>query len=263
MRLLRPGTWLLLGLAALPAWAAARIVAGQTYAPRYPDVALQAGMALVARGGRVLALAAHPADLEFFAGGTLALLSRAGAHVTAAVLSAGERGAPGRRNAAEIRRREAEEGLRILGCHETEVLDLPDGGLTEHPRLGPVLQAVWERVGPERVLAPDPAGFWPLPNPDHAAAGHAAVRAALGRAALMAGRERRQEPPWLLLYGTRRPNVLVDVTEVIQEKETAVRAHRSHVGRAAGLVRPGVRLSSRLARGGTPAYYVEGFYRLL
>lgn len=232
------------------------------YAPHYPDIALHAGLALVARPRRVLALAAHPGDLELFAGGTLNLMGQSGSEITAAVLTAGERGGK-RTNLAEIRRREQEQAGAILGYGTLIQLELPDGGLTEHPRLAPAVRDAWERCRPTVVLAPDPRPPFPLQNPDRSAVGHAAAHAALGQGTLLAGRDHVDEEPQVLLYGTRRPNVLVDITEVLPEKVSAVKSHRSPLRGPDRMADPVLRAASRMARTGTAAYYAEGFYRVL
>ena len=272
----------MLGLVALPLWGLGRIMR-QMYAPHYPDMALHAGLALVSQPRRVLAIAAHPGELELHAGGMLFLMARAGSTITAAVLTAGEAAVPARQNLAEIRRREQQQAAAVLGYGRLVQLDLPDQGLTEHPRLAPAVRQVWEEVQPEVVLAPDPRGLFPLGSPDAAAAGYAAARTALsghaaaahpagpplpeapalGRAALLVAREQIQAEPRLLLYGTRRPNLLVDITEVLQEKVQAVKCHRSQFRGPAGLTGSAVRGLARVFRLHTPAYYVEGFYRAL
>lgn len=256
------------------------------YAPHYPDLALHAGLALVARPRRVLAVAAHPGELELHAGGTLFLMAQAGSALTAAVLTAGEAAVPGRKNLAEIRPREQEQATAVLGYGRLVQLALPDQGLTEHPRLTPALRQVWEEAQPDIVLAPDPRGLFPLPNPDVAATGYAAVHtvldgqvpgsgpgsaapqgpnaaASMGGAALLVARERLKAETPILLYGTRRPNVLVDITEVVQEKVQAVKCHRSQLPGPDRLVDRMIRDLGRAFRSHTAAYYVEGFYRVL
>lgn len=243
-----------LGLALVSALSLGQMALRRMYAPHFPDVALHAGLALVSRPRRVLAIAAHPAALEWHLAGTLFLLARAGGAITAAVLTAGDAGTPGRQNAAQVRGREAQQAGAVLGYERVVQLDLPAGGLTEHPGLAPALQQVWADCKPEVVLAPDPRGLLFPAAPDTAAAGFAAV---------MAGRARLREAPWLLLYGTRRPNVLVDITEVLPEKMTAIQAHRSQLPGPDWLLRPVIRRLGRQFRAGTAAYYVEGLYRVL
>ena len=77
------------------------------------------------KGGRVLAVGAHPDDIEVGAGGLLARLSSEGADVTMTVVSIP--------NMADVRRREAEHGAEIIdaelqilfGERQTRVEDIP------------------------------------------------------------------------------------------------------------------------------------------
>jgi LmbE family N-acetylglucosaminyl deacetylase len=67
---------------------------------------------------RVLALHAHPDDLEFQCAGTLALLVEAGCHVTMATMTPGDCGSAerGAEEIAKIRRAEAEASARMIGA---------------------------------------------------------------------------------------------------------------------------------------------------
>lgn len=238
-----------LGLAAL----AGRWVAARALAPRYPDVALAAGLELVSAPRRVLALAPHPLDLEWFAGGTCYLLRRAGGSVTAVVLTRGEHGG-NRANMGQIREREQQQAAAILGYSQVVQLDLPDRGLTPDQVL-PRVHTVCQQVQPDVILAFDPYGPLPaLRHRDHSAVGAATLE--LVRSGLAQGTR-------VYLYATRQPNVAVDITEVIQEKEAAILAHRSQLYGPDAAARWAVRGWARLARGATPAYYTETFYRLV
>ena len=241
--------WLVAAGAATFAWAVWR----RTHQPYYPDVALHAGMELLSRRRRVLAIGPHPGDLESFAGGTLRLLRQTGSSVTMAVLSRGEQ-ATRRANIAEIRTHEAEQGAAILGG-DLISLSLADGQIRPGPELDRVLDELWQQVDPDVVIAFDPKG--PLPfgnNPDHVAVG----AALLGRIRKGLARGER-----VYFYGTPQPNVLVDITEVLEEKTNSIRAHRSQLIGPDAAVRSWSRGISRLHSGRTPAMYTEAFYRLI
>lgn len=221
--------------------------------PYYPSVALQAGLEMVSRRYRVLAIGPHPGDLELFAGGTLRLLSQNGSAVTMAVLSRGEQ-ATNRANIGEIRAKEAGQAAAILRA-ELIQLDLPDGQIRPGPALERALDELWSRTRPELVLAFDPKGPMPLfQNPDHLALGAAVL--ARARSAISRGER-------IYFYAARHPNVLVDITEVAQEKLNAVRAHRSQLVGPDWAVAWFNRYVGRLHTGRVPALYAEPFYRLV
>ncbi len=97
---------------------------------------------------RILAIGAHPDDIELGCGGSLAKLACAGAHVHALVLSRGSNGAdPG-----TDRTREAVEALHLLGASTITQLDFPD---TRFPEVSHDLTTHLEHVAaafqPDRV----------------------------------------------------------------------------------------------------------------
>lgn len=244
-----PLPWLIAGGAVATAW----LVWRRMQQPYYPSVALQAGLEMVSRRYRVLAIGPHPGDLEFFCGGTLRLLSQNGSAVTMAVLSRGERAA-NRANIDEIRTREAEQAAAMLRA-ELVQLDLPDGEIRPGPALERALDELWVRTRPELVLAFDPKGPTPLgQNPDHVALGAAVL--ARARSSIWRGER-------IYFYAARQPNVLVDVTEVLQEKLNAVKAHRSQFTGPDWAAAYITRYASRLHSGRVPALYTEAFYRLV
>lgn len=129
-------------------------------------------------GSTLLVVTAHPDDETFGAGATLARLALEGVAVHVLSLTAGEAafGAPppGDAALAARRRREFAEATALLGVHG-EVLDLPDGALTE--RAAEAAGLVRDRV--ETLAATGLLSIWDQdPHPDHRAAGTAARGAA-------------------------------------------------------------------------------------
>jgi len=111
----------------------------------------------------VLAVGAHPDDVEIACGGTLARLVQQGYRVGIVDLTDGEPtpGSPG----PEVRLAEAREAARILGVHVRETLDLPNRRLFDSFESRVALAKVFRRLRPTVVLGL--AGKTPLASPDH------------------------------------------------------------------------------------------------
>lgn len=249
--LYRAGITLGFGLAVLPG---VRGVVAASLRPRDPLLALQAGRELTARPRRVLALTAHPDDLEFFAGGTLRRLALAGSEIVAGVLTDGEKG--GNRPAlAAVRRAEMERCARILGYRRVEFASLTDYGLPEDPRVEREVARLWREVQPDIVLAFDPLELVPgMANRDHKT---------LGRTVADIARHHAADSVRVYFYGTRHPSVLVDISSVLEDKIRAVLAHQSqHIYLPRALYDDLVCYFGRVSAGGS-CPYAEGLYRLI
>lgn len=182
----------------------------------------------------VLAIGAHPDDVELGCGGTLAVLARQGKKVGILHLTRGEMGT---RGTPEERVAEAEGAARALGAVEMDFLDCSDGGL----RTGPAEEdSLIEKIRlwrPDLVLGPTPSDR----HPDHGR-GHRLVEAACFYAGL------RNRAPWMgepfrpaavfsyMQHDHFTPSFLVDVTAGWEAKIESMRAYRSqlHGGGATG-----------------------------
>lgn len=172
----------------------------------------------------ILAVGAHPDDIELGCGGTLALLARAGRSVGILDLTRGEAGT---RGTPETRAAEAAEAARLIGARFRDGLDLGDGNLrTDRAAELEVIEVV-RRRRPRLVFAP-------LPNdrhPDHVRAGRLVTDAAFyaGLRALETGLppHRPQQVVYFPSTFLAEPTFLVDVTETLEVKLAAVRAFRS------------------------------------
>lgn len=113
----------------------------------------------------ILAIGAHPDDVEMICGGTIAKMVDRG--YSAAIIDM-TRGEMGTRGTPEIRAAEAQAAADVLGVSERINLGLPDGRLenTEAARVLVVEQI--RRLRPKLVLA----HYWEDLHPDHAATGH-------------------------------------------------------------------------------------------
>jgi N-acetylglucosamine malate deacetylase 1 len=196
----------------------------------------------------VLAIGAHPDDVELGCGGTLLRLADAGRSTAVVSLTRGEAGT---RGTAEQRAREARAGAEALGAREVVLLDCGDGGIRGGTAEEDELIAQIRRWRPRVVLGPPVRDR----HPDHERA-HRLVRdccfyAGLARRAPGAGEPHRpQLVLWYMLHDPIEPTLVVDVTPTWERKLAAIAAHASQFPAApangAGDPEPVTRVSSRL-----------------
>lgn len=175
----------------------------------------------------LLAIGAHPDDVELACGGTLALLARRGRRVGIAHLTRGEMGT---RGTPETRHREAEAAAEILGAASMEILDCGDGLLRRGAEEEDAVIELLRRLRPDAVLTPPPSDR----HPDHARA-HELVAAACFYAGLTRRSPSLGEPhrPGAVFYYMQHdsflPAFVVDVSEVWDLRQEAVAAYGSQV----------------------------------
>jgi len=181
----------------------------------------------------VLAIGAHPDDVELGCGATLARLAARGLVVGIVDLTAGEAGT---RGDAAVRCDEAERASAALGVAWRLCLDLPDGSLAADSAARIHLIRVLRAARPRVMLIPASGD----PHPDHIAA--AALAAAAGFASGAGGISPEAGPrhrvALLLAYpGPRQiliPTLIVDVTATYPAKRAALAAHASQFDPAGG-----------------------------
>ncbi len=173
----------------------------------------------------VLAIGAHPDDIEAGAGGVVIALARQGYRVGALDLSRGELGSRG--SVAE-RDEEARQAARVLGVAERLNAGLPDGGIANTPEQQKAVVRHIRHFQPRIILAPMNHDR----HPDHNAA-HDLVR----DANFFAGLTEFDAPPPPhradIVYGYRVhgasavPEIVIDISEVFEQKMEAMAAYRS------------------------------------
>ncbi|HEX7127246.1 MAG TPA: PIG-L deacetylase family protein [Thermodesulfobacteriota bacterium] len=192
---------------------------------------------------RVVAIAAHPDDLDFGCAGTLALWARQGAEVTQLLVTSGDKGFEDDRpleEKQEIREREQRAAAREIGARAPHFLRFPDGEVENTPALRREIVRVLRAVRPDTVLSFDPANlafdnFYRY-HPDHRAVAMAAYDA------LYPATGNRNFFPDLLLEGLEphkvkvayfispsQPDVWIDISSTFDRKVAALRAHASQI----------------------------------
>jgi LmbE family N-acetylglucosaminyl deacetylase len=160
---------------------------------------------------RVLAIGAHPDDIELGCGATLAKLYDAGHEVHALVMTNGERGGDSSR-----RPEEADHGAKFVGFTTMQVLGLPDTRLAEH--LADMVDAIETAIheyNPDIILTHSDNDL----HQDHCAVHLASLRAARSHGAVLC----YESPSATEAF---RPSVFVDVANYVDVKVAAVAEHR-------------------------------------
>jgi LmbE family N-acetylglucosaminyl deacetylase len=164
---------------------------------------------------KVLALGAHPDDIEIFMFGTLAAMKEQGADLAFAIATDGSRGGTGDPAAlARTRREEARAAAALLGV-DPVFLDFPDGELIPDASLISRLKVLVADTDPDLVITHAPNDY----HADHRALSQAAGIAVSFRAPLLFAEA---------LGGTGfEPTTYVDISAHFETKAAAIRAHCS------------------------------------
>jgi LmbE family N-acetylglucosaminyl deacetylase len=133
--------------------------------------------------GPILAIAAHPDDIESWCGGTLALTIQAGAEARLLLVTSGDKGSSNPdadpADIARIREAEATEAAKRLGLVEIAFLRYRDGEVEESQALRGELVRWIRRRRPKTLFTHDPEHPEPpyLFHRDHRAVGRAVLDA--------------------------------------------------------------------------------------
>jgi LmbE family N-acetylglucosaminyl deacetylase len=191
-----------------------------------------------------LVVCAHPDDVDFGAGGTVAALTAAGTTVSYCLATSGEAGSDHLPLDADelraLREKEQTEAASRLGVSDLAFLGFPDGRLEATVALRGAITAEIRRTRPELVICQSPERMLTrifASHPDHLAAGEATLCAVYPDS-----RNPRSFPEqladglephtvgevWLMAHPD--PDLRIDVTETFGHKVDALRAHESQTG---------------------------------
>lgn len=175
----------------------------------------------------VLAIAAHPDDVEITCGGFLIKMSRAGRRVGVLDLTAGEMGTLGGR---EDRTEEAAKAAGIMGLTARLNGGLPDSALDMRQEYKLSIAQVLRNNKPELVLLP----HWEQRHPDHRIASQlgydACFLAGLKKVDLAGKPFRPRKIAYVSYFRNAEYSFLVDISDVIDAKCEAVKAYHTQFG---------------------------------
>jgi bacillithiol biosynthesis deacetylase BshB1 len=175
----------------------------------------------------VLAIAAHPDDVEQTCGGTLLRMAEAG-YITGIIdLTAGDMGT---RGSPEIRVAESEAAARVLSVAHRENLHFPDARL-ENSMAGRMTVAHRIReLRPKTVILP----YWTGRHPDHYRASEigyeACFLAGLRKIDQYTEPHRPHKIVYSSIYANVTPSFVVDISRYFEKRMESLFAYRSQYG---------------------------------
>lgn len=194
---------------------------------------------------KILVIVAHHDDIEFGVAGSIARWVAEGADVSYVIITDGGAGSnePGviREELAERRRLEQIEAARVVGVQDVRFLGYTDGVLQPSMELRRELTRIIREIKPYRVVCQDPTTVFAwdtyINHPDHRAAGEAAIYATFPSsesrpifAELLGEGLEPHKVMELYMTLTLNPTHYVDISDYIDKKLDALRAHESQIG---------------------------------
>jgi LmbE family N-acetylglucosaminyl deacetylase len=199
-----------------------------------------------------MVIVAHPDDAEFACAGTVALWARDGWEIYYVICTDGGSGGPDaatdvsavqRQQIVETRVQEQRAACAVLGAQDVFFLGYTDGQLRPTLELRREIVRLLRHYRPSRVICQSPDRVW---SPSYSLGRHHPDHLAAGQATLEAIYPASQNPwdfPELLAEGLMPHKVAevyisappvvnyhVDITETMDQKLAALRAHVSQIG---------------------------------
>ena len=172
----------------------------------------------------LLAIAAHPDDVELSSGGTLLRMAQQGYKTGILDLTAGEMGTRGTR---ETRAQEAAAAAKILQVTWRGILGVPDSDVQASRANKLLLAAKIRELRPKTVILP----YWEARHPDHYNASTLGYEGCFLAGLKQLPLEGIAYRPFKILYSTAyadvRPTFVVDITEQYDQRKRAILAYAS------------------------------------
>jgi LmbE family N-acetylglucosaminyl deacetylase len=235
---------------------------------------------IILKPKNILVVVAHPDDIEFCVGGSVARWVQDGAEVSYLVLTDGSIGSQDRTAKAHVvaatRQDEQRRAAGSLGVKRVFFCDYQDGALDARNNVKRDIVRIIRKVRPDTVITFDPTMVYSLSrgvinHMDHRAAGQATLDAIFPLARdyhsfpELTDKEKLEphKVTDVLLINYDSANYYVDITDFLEAKLVALTEHQSQFDDMDGiktLVREQARDTAHVGQTGTD--YAEGFIRL-
>jgi bacillithiol biosynthesis deacetylase BshB1 len=172
----------------------------------------------------LLAIAAHPDDVELTCGGTLLKMAQRGYKTGILDLTAGEMGT---RGTPETRAKEAAKAAKLLAVKWRGTLGVPDSDVQPSRQHKLRLAAVIRELRPKTVILP----YWEARHPDHYNASTLGYEGCFLAGLKQLPLEGEAYRPFKILYSISfadvRPTFIVDITAQFKQRHKAILAYSS------------------------------------
>jgi bacillithiol biosynthesis deacetylase BshB1 len=175
----------------------------------------------------LLAIAAHPDDVEQTCGGTLLRMAEAGYRTGIIDLTAGDMGT---RGSPEIRVSESADAAKILKISHRENLHFPDARLENSLAGRMTLAQRVRQLRPRTVILP----YWEGRHPDHYRTAELGYEACFLAGLRKIDQYTEPHRPYKIVYSSLYANVIpsfvVDITQHFERRMESLLAYRSQYG---------------------------------
>lgn len=163
----------------------------------------------------ILAIGAHPDDIEYGCGGTLLKYAKKGDNVYLLVMTKGKGGGE-----AAVRKKEQEQSAKLMQARKVYWGGFKDTEIPVSKRTISTIEKVIKKVNPDEVYV----NYFDDTHQDHRVLAHCVITAARYSKNLLF-----YEDYTALNF---EPNIFVDIEDVLEEKVKLLQEHRSQVNKS-------------------------------
>lgn len=193
---------------------------------------------------RILVISPHPDDLDFGCSGTLSKFASQGSEIFYLIVSDGSKGVHkglfSSRKLIGVRLREQKEAAKTVGAKQVYSLGFKDGEIEDTKELRRELVKWIRKIKPEVIFSFDPANkffdSFPRYHRDHrkvAEAAFDAIYPASGNKSFFPELYKKgfkpHQPKEVWFFSGLKPNKLIDISGIINNKLKALSSHQSQI----------------------------------